>query len=110
MVSAVNFAAVFPGCRAVVHRGAGTTGYRPARRGPHLSPFDGRQSDALGSSGQTTEGGYRPALFSTTQESLVEDLRAILTPHYVTRAREFATRMTKPADLVENFAQLRRVG
>ena len=54
---------------------------------------------------------------TTTEESLVADLRRILAPQYLTRAREIATRMTKPAesvaaaaDLVENFARLRRVG
>jgi len=54
---------------------------------------------------------------TTTQKSLVADLRRILAPQYVTRAREIATQMTKPAesvaaaaDLLENFARLRRVG
>ena len=49
--------------------------------------------------------------------TLVADLRRILAPQYVIRAREIAIRMTKPAasvaaaaDLVENFARLRRVG
>ena len=53
----------------------------------------------------------------TTRESLVADLRTILAPHYVARAREIATRMSKPADsvaaaadLLEDFARLRRVG
>ena len=52
-----------------------------------------------------------------TQKSLVTDLRTILAPDYVTRAREIATRMTKPAesvaaaaDLLENFARLRSFG
>jgi len=51
-----------------------------------------------------------------TQQSLVADLRTILAPQYVTRAREIATRMTKPAesvsaaaDLVEGFARSQRV-
>jgi UDP:flavonoid glycosyltransferase YjiC (YdhE family) len=54
---------------------------------------------------------------TTTRESLVADLRTILAPQYVARAREIATRMTTPAesvaaaaDLVESFARLRRVG
>ncbi|EUA32929.1 hypothetical protein I553_9080 [Mycobacterium xenopi 4042] len=53
---------------------------------------------------------------NTTQGSLVADLRRILEPEYVARAREISARMTKPAnsasyaaDLVENFAR-RRVG
>jgi UDP:flavonoid glycosyltransferase YjiC (YdhE family) len=54
---------------------------------------------------------------TTTRKSLVANLRQTLAPQYVTRARELATWMTKPAesvtvaaDLVENFARLRRVG
>jgi UDP:flavonoid glycosyltransferase YjiC (YdhE family) len=51
--------------------------------------------------------------FSTaTEETLVADLRAILDPGYVARARELATRITEPAksastaaDLVEAFAR-----
>ena len=49
---------------------------------------------------------------TTTEKSLVKDLRRILAPQYLARAREIATRMTKPAesataaaDLVENFAR-----
>ncbi|OCB34641.1 hypothetical protein A9X02_01420 [Mycobacterium malmoense] len=52
----------------------------------------------------------------TTRESLVADLRQILSPDYVARARELAARMTKPADsitktadLLENFARSGRV-
>jgi UDP:flavonoid glycosyltransferase YjiC (YdhE family) len=52
-----------------------------------------------------------------TRESLVADLRQILTPQYEARARDVATQMTKPAesvavtaDLVERLAQQRRVG
>jgi UDP:flavonoid glycosyltransferase YjiC (YdhE family) len=54
---------------------------------------------------------------TTTQKSLVADLQTILAPQYLTRAREIATRMTRPAesvaaaaDLVENFARMRHVG
>ena len=52
--------------------------------------------------------------FSTaTEESLVADLRRILAPEYVARARELATQITEPAksaaaaaDLLEDFARL----
>jgi UDP:flavonoid glycosyltransferase YjiC (YdhE family) len=51
---------------------------------------------------------------TTTEKSLVTDLRRILAPQYLARAREIATQMTKPAesavaaaDRVENFARLR---
>ena len=53
---------------------------------------------------------------STSQESLVADLRTVLTAQYVARARELATRMTKPAesatasaDLLEGTARRKRV-
>jgi UDP:flavonoid glycosyltransferase YjiC (YdhE family) len=54
---------------------------------------------------------------ATTEKSLVADLRTVLDPQCLTRARELAARMTKPADsvattanLVEEFARLKRVG
>ena len=58
VVGAVNYAAAFPACRAVVHHGGG-----PARRGPHVDPFDVWRAGDLGSCGQTAEGGHRPAPF-----------------------------------------------
>jgi UDP:flavonoid glycosyltransferase YjiC (YdhE family) len=60
--------------------------------------------------------GFGRRFSSTSEESLVTDLRRILAPQYVARARGIATKMTKPvdsvvaaADLVENFARLRRI-
>ena len=54
---------------------------------------------------------------TTTRKSLVAQLRTILTPEYVTRARKIATRMTKSAasvsvaaDLLEETACTRRSG
>ena len=54
---------------------------------------------------------------TTTEKSLVADLRQILAPEYVARAREVATRMTRPADsvaaaadLLENSARVRDAG
>jgi len=50
-------------------------------------------------------------------KTLVADLRAMLTPAYVTRARKIASQMTKPAesvasvaDLLEKTARLGRFG
>jgi UDP:flavonoid glycosyltransferase YjiC (YdhE family) len=39
-------------------------------------------------------------------ESLVIDLRVILTPQYSSRAHEVATRMTKPAESLARTADL----
>ena len=64
VVGAVNYAAIFPACRAVVHHGgAGTTATGLRAGVPDVDPFDVARSDVLGRSGQTTEGGHRPALF-----------------------------------------------
>jgi UDP:flavonoid glycosyltransferase YjiC (YdhE family) len=53
----------------------------------------------------------------TTEKSLVADLRTILAPQYLARARAMAAQMSTPAesvataaDLVEDFARLKRVG
>jgi UDP:flavonoid glycosyltransferase YjiC (YdhE family) len=42
----------------------------------------------------------------STAESLVADLRLILTPRYGIRAREVATRMTTPAESLASAADL----
>jgi len=119
VVGAINFATTFPACRAVVHHGgSGTTaaGLRAGVPTLILQQLAGDQPFWAAMVKRLKVGTAR-RLSTTTRESLVADLRTILAPQYVTRAREVATRMTKPAenvaaaaDLVENFARLRRVG
>ena len=53
---------------------------------------------------------------AATEKTLVADLRTILAPEYIDRARSLATRMTRPADsvasaadLLEDFARRQRV-
>ena len=118
VVGVVNYATIFPSCRAVVHHGGAGTMAAGLRAGvPSVDPLDVLRPAALWGYGQTVEGGHRPAPFHYTENSLVADLRRILAPQYVTRAHELATRMSKPAesaaaaaDLVEDFARLRHVG
>jgi len=50
--------------------------------------------------------GFGRPLFEFTEETLVPDLRSILTPDRVARAREVATQMTKPAESVARAADL----
>ena len=69
VVGAVNFAAIFPACRAIVHHsGAGTTRPGPACRSPPVDALDVARSVATGSCDQTTEGRHRTALFDHHRE------------------------------------------
>jgi UDP:flavonoid glycosyltransferase YjiC (YdhE family) len=118
IVPAMNFAAIFPACRAVVHHGGSGTTPIGLRAGvPQLILFWDLVHAIYGAAVKRLKVGMARRFSTITQESLVADLRTILAPEYVTRAREIATRMTKSAesvaaaaDLVENFARLRRVG
>jgi UDP:flavonoid glycosyltransferase YjiC (YdhE family) len=118
VVSAANFAAIFPACRAVVHHGgAGTTAAGLRAGVPQLILSTDLDQSLWGAQVKRLKVGTARRFSSTTRESLVADLRRVLAPQYVAPAREIATRMTKPAasvtvaaDLVENFARLRRVG
>ncbi len=118
VVGAVNYAAVFPACRAVVHHGgAGTTAASLRAGVPTLILSMDPNQMFWGARVKRLKVGTARRFSDTSLESLVADLRRILAPQYVTRARELATRMTKPAesvantaDLLENFARLSRVG
>jgi UDP:flavonoid glycosyltransferase YjiC (YdhE family) len=118
VVGAVNFAAIFPACRAVVHHGgAGTTAMGLRAGVPTLVLSMDVNQTLWGVQVKRLKVGTARRFSSTTQESLVADLRTILAPDYVIRAREIASRMTKPAesiaaatDLLEKKARLRRVG
>ena len=118
VVGAVNFAAAFPACRAVVHHGgAGTTAIGLRAGVPTLILSTDLDQTIWGARVKRLKVGTARRLSTTTLESLVADLRTILAPQYVARAREIATQMTKPAesvaaaaDFVEDFARARRVG
>jgi UDP:flavonoid glycosyltransferase YjiC (YdhE family) len=118
VVSAVNYAAVFPACRALVHHGgAGTTAAGLRAGVPTLILWMADVQFIWGAAVKQLKTGTARRFSSTTEKSLVADLRTILAPQYLVRAREIATRMTRPAesvgaaaDLVENFARLERVG
>ncbi len=118
VVGAVNHSAVLPACRAVVHHGGSGTTAAAMRAGvPQLILWTLFDQPLFGAAVKRLKVGTARRFSATTRESLVADLRRILAPQYLTRAREIATRMTKPAesvaaaaDLVEDFARLRRVG
>jgi UDP:flavonoid glycosyltransferase YjiC (YdhE family) len=114
VVDAVNYAAVFPACRAVVHHGGLGTTTAGVRAGvPTLMLWTWGDSAIRGRRLEQLKVGVARPFSSTTKETLVADLRAILAPQYLARARQLATQMTKSAesamaaaDLLENFARL----
>ena len=115
VVGVVNYATIFPLCRAVVHHGGAGTLAAALRAGvPQLilwtlpdQPFFAAQLKRL-------KVGFGRRFSITTEKSLIADLRRIMGPQYAVRAREIASRMTNPAesvvaaaDLVEDFARLK---
>ncbi len=118
VVGAVDFAAIFPACRAVVHHGgAGTTAIGLRAGVPTLVLWTWPDQALWGARVKRLKVGAARRFSTTTRESLVADLRRILDPQYVARARELAAEMTDPAesvaaaaDLVEDLARLRRAG
>ncbi|HEY9303943.1 MAG TPA: glycosyltransferase [Mycobacterium sp.] len=118
VVNAVNYAAIFPTCRAVVHHGGAGTVATSLRAGvPMLILWTLHHQLFMGAMAKRLKVGTARRLWAVTEKSLVADLRIILAPQYRTRAREVATWMTKPAesaaaaaDLVENYARRGRAG
>ncbi|MGH3637245.1 MAG: nucleotide disphospho-sugar-binding domain-containing protein, partial [Mycobacterium sp.] len=101
----------------VHHGGAGTTAVGLRAGVPQLILSTDLDQTLWGARVKRLKVGTGRRFSTITRESLVADLRRILAPQYLSRAREIATRMSKPAesvaaaaDLVENFAGLRRVG
>lgn len=117
VIGAVNYASIFPTCRAAVHHGGSGTTAASLRAGiPTLIlSVDGNQMIWGAQVRRRLKVGTHRRLSNTTQESLVADLRRILLPEYAIRARALASRMietahsvTQAADLAENFAGSRR--
>jgi UDP:flavonoid glycosyltransferase YjiC (YdhE family) len=107
VVGGVNYAAVFPGCRAVVHHGGSGTTAASLRAGvPTLILSMDVNQRLWGAAIKRLKVGTARRFSSTTRKSLVKDLRRILAPEYATRARELATRMTTPAESVTNAANV----
>jgi UDP:flavonoid glycosyltransferase YjiC (YdhE family) len=118
VVGVVNYAAIFPDCRAIVHHGGAGTLAASLRAGvPQLILWTLADQPFFAAQLKRLKVGAGRRFSATTEKSLATGLRRILAPQYVARAREIATRMTEPsksataaADLVEDFARLKRVG
>ncbi|WP_068185761.1 glycosyltransferase [Mycobacterium sp. UM_CSW] len=117
VVGALNYATVFPDCRAVVHHGgSGTTPVAMRAGVPQLILYWDLVHAVYGAAVKRLQVGTARRFSTATERSLVADLRTILAPDYAARARELATRMTEPAksaadaaDRLENFARFRRI-
>ena len=118
VVEGVDFEATFPACRAVVHHGgAGTTAVGLRAGVPQLMLWTWPDQSLRGGAVKRLKVGTARRFSTTNLENLVDDLRTILAPQYLARAREIAPRVAKPAesiataaDLVENFARVGHVG
>jgi UDP:flavonoid glycosyltransferase YjiC (YdhE family) len=117
LVGLVNFAEIFPLCRAVVHHsGAGTIAACLRSGVPQVGLWTLPDQWLRTSQLKRLKMGTGRRFATTTEKSLIADLRKILAPQYLTRARAFATHVTTPAqsaaaatDLVEDFVRVGRV-
>ena len=107
VVDTVGLAAVFPLCRAVVHHGGAGTTATGLRSGiPTLILFSGLDQPLWAAGVEQLKVGSARRFSESTAESLVADLRLILTPQYASRSREVAAQMTKPAESLARTADL----
>jgi len=113
VVEAMNYAQIFPACRAVVHHGgAGTTAASLRAGVPTLILWMADVQVIWGAAIKGLKVGATRRFSATTEETLVKDLRVILRPEYTMRARAVAAEMTDAAgsvataaDLAEDFAR-----
>jgi UDP:flavonoid glycosyltransferase YjiC (YdhE family) len=107
VVGVVNYAAVFPACRAIVHHGGSGTTAASLRAGvPTLILWSSADQPYWGNQLKRLKVGTSRRLSAASRASLVTDLRRILTPQYATRAREIATQMTRPVESIARAADL----
>jgi UDP:flavonoid glycosyltransferase YjiC (YdhE family) len=107
VVGVVNYAAVFPACRAVVHHGGSGTTAASLRAGiPTLALWSSADQPYWAAQIKRLKVGSSRRFSATTKQSLITDLRQILAPEYAARARDLASRMTKPEESIERTADL----
>lgn len=108
----VNYAQVFSASRAAVHHGGSGTTAASLRAGtPTLILWSVGDQPLWGNQLKRLKVGTARSFSTTTEATLVADLRRILTPQYAARADALAAAMTPPthsigkaADLIEGLA------
>jgi vancomycin aglycone glucosyltransferase len=107
VVDAVNHAAIFPACRAVVHHGGAGTTAAALRAGiPTLILWLWLDQPLWAASIEQLNVGVARRFSESTADTLVADLRSVLAPRYVAQAREVATQMTKTAESLARAGNL----
>ncbi len=107
LIGLINYRTILPTCRAVVHHGGAGTTPAGLRAGlPTLILWDLADQPIWAGSVQRLKVGSARRLSNITRKSLVAELRSILRPESVARARQISTQMTKPAAAVAAAADL----
>ncbi|MGV9800279.1 glycosyltransferase [Mycobacterium sp. NPDC003449] len=107
VVGMVNYPTIFAASRAVVHHGGSGTTAAGLRAGvPALILWSTADQPYWGNQVTRLKVGAARRVSATTEDSLVADLRPILSPDYAARARALAARMTSPADSIAKAADL----
>ncbi|MFV0495905.1 glycosyltransferase [Mycobacterium sp.] len=112
LVGLIDYAAILPRCRAVVHHGGAGTTAAGLRAGlPTLILWEVADQPIWGAAVKRLKVGATRRLSRLTRKSLVKEIRAILAPGCAVRAREIAVAMTDPeaalakaGDLLEHAA------
>lgn len=101
VVRVANYGAVFPSCRAVVHHGGGGTTAAGLRAGvPTLILSTWFDQALWGKQIERLNVGKTRRFSSVDFETLIADLRYLLTPEYTARAREIAAHMMSVGESV----------
>lgn len=107
VVGTLNYAAVFPRCRALVHHGgSGTTPIGMRAGVPQLILYWDMVHAIYGAAVKRLGVGTARRFSTATETTLVDDLRTILEPPCGERAKLLATHITEPADAAAAAADL----
>jgi UDP:flavonoid glycosyltransferase YjiC (YdhE family) len=107
LVGPLDYAAILPACRAVVHHGgAGTTAAGLRAGKPTLILWDVADQPIWATQVKRLKVGTSRRFSSANLRTLVADLRAVLSSGCESRALELATRMTDPVEAVARAADL----
>lgn len=109
IVDAVNHSAIFPICRAIVHQGGAGTTAAALRAGiPSLVLYSVLLEDQpiWAAVVKQLGVGFGRSFLESSLKTLVADLRNVLAPQFLRRAREVAAQMTRPDESVASAVDL----